>query len=491
MSGSVLLLPVFVPVAAGIAMLNITKMKERKVRDCYVGAVLAFSLIVVAMLFFYQGDCAFQAKLGSFLFVLRLDGLAKVFSALVSVAWILNGFFAFEYMSKEENQVQFLSFYLRTGGLLTGIAYAGGYSTMKLFYILASFTCIPLIIHRQTEDAVHAAMYYAAYFLMGLIGIQIGGHYVMKFVTSKEFVAGGSLDMEAAAGHQGMFLFLVFLLLLGFGIKACLFPFHGWHKVAAGAAPLPGTIAISAIMTKIGVIAMFRLIGNVIGTEILKETWVQYIWMVLALLSIFIGAVLAFKTDFLAERMAYSTIGQVGWIVFGVSLMNSQAVTGALVLMISHTMATLVLFFATGAIVFRTGYTRVSELRGIGRKLPGMLLLFTLASFVIMGIPPTLGFVGDWNVSLGALAVHIPYLASVGSCVFVIGELFAAGYLMGIMIRGFFPGEDYHSDSEEAFEPSLFMRFPAVLLTMAVYIIGFYPVPLLELIQRALEAMAI
>ncbi len=154
-------------------------------------------------------------------------------------------------------------------------------------------------------------------------------------------------------------------------------------------------------------------------------------------------------------------------------------------------MATLVLFFATGAIVFRTGYTRVSELRGIGRKLPGMLLLFTLASFVIMGIPPTLGFVGDWNVSLGALAVHIPYLASVGSCVFVIGELFAAGYLMGIMIRGFFPGEDYHSDSEEAIKPSLFMRLPAVLLTMAVYIIGFYPVPLLELIQRALEAMAI
>ncbi|MCI5479623.1 MAG: hypothetical protein MR416_00315, partial [Lachnospiraceae bacterium] len=312
MSGSVLLLPVFVPVAAGIAMLNITKMKERKVRDCYVGAVLAFSLIVVAMLFFYQGDCTFQAKLGSFLFVLRLDGLAKVFSALVSVAWILNGFFAFEYMSKEENQVQFFSFYLLTGGLLTGIAYAGGYSTMKLFYILASFTCIPLIIHRQTEEAVHAAMYYAAYFLMGLIGIQIGGHYVMKFVTSKEFVAGGSLDMEAAAGHQGMFLFMAFLLLLGFGVKACLFPFHGWHKVAAGAAPLPGTIAISAIMTKIGVIAMIRLIGNVIGTEILKETWVQYIWMVLALLSIFIGAVLAFKTDVLAERMAYSTIGQVG-----------------------------------------------------------------------------------------------------------------------------------------------------------------------------------
>ncbi len=491
MSGSILLLPVFVPLAAGIAMLNITKMKERKIRDRYVGAVLLFCLAVVAVLAFFGGDCVYEARLGSFLFILRLDGLARVFSGLVAVSWVFNGFFAFEYMSREESQVQYFSFYLVNLGMINGIAYAGGYSTMKLFYILVSVTCIPLIIHRQTEKAVNAALYYAAYFIIGLLGIQIGGNYVMKFVTSREFIPGGSLDMAAAMEHRGLFLFMVFFLLLGFGIKTCLFPFHGWHKVMAGAAPVPSIIAISCIMTKTGVIAMVRLIGNVLGTEILKDSWVQYVWMVLALISIFIGAVLAFKTDILAERMAYSIVGQVGCIVFGVSLMNTQAVTGALVLMVAHTMATMVLFFTAGAIVFQTGYTRVHELRGIGRQIPQMLFFFALASFVVMGIPPTLGFVGDWNVSLGAMQTGIPYLASIGSFVFIVGELFAAGYLMGIILRGFFPGENYNSVHENVSRPSLFTRIPAALLTAAVYIIGIYPGPLLQLIQQALGPMAL
>lgn len=111
MSGSVLLLPVAVPVAAGIVMQWIGKMKERRVRSWYVGLVLLFDLAVAAVLFWAGEDCVFRIQVTEkFLFVLRQDALAKLFSVLAAGGWMLNGFFSFEYMSKEENQVSFFPF---------------------------------------------------------------------------------------------------------------------------------------------------------------------------------------------------------------------------------------------------------------------------------------------------------------------------------------------------------------------------------------------
>lgn len=362
---------------------------------------------------------------------------------------------------------------------------------MKLFYILVSVSVIPLIAHRRTELAVRASIEYTVYVLLGIVLVQISDGYMRKFVTVQEFIPGGSLAAGDLAGHKGLFLVMVFLVLLGYGVKACLFPFHGWNRMVSDAAPVAVTSAISGILTKGSILVMIRILGNVIGTDVLKQTWVQYAWMVLALVSIFIGAVLAFRTQELAERMSYSTIGQVGCIVFGVVLMDTKAFMGALVLMTAHTMAILALFFAAGSIEFQTGYTRVGQLRGIGRQIPQMMLCFALASCVLMGIPPTLGFVGDWNVYLGAAQTGIPYLAGVGSFVFVCGELLAAGYLLEIILKGFFPGAAYDYVHENVCHPSVLTRFPAYLLTALTYLLGFYPVPLLELISQALDAMAL
>lgn len=492
MSGSILLLPVVVPAAAGIAMRWIGKMEERGARSRYVGLVLLFDLLMTTVLLWAGEDCVYRVQVtGNLWFVLRQDALAKLFSSLAAGGWMLNGFFSFEYMSKEESQVSFFSFYLITGGLLNGLAYAGGYSTMKLFYILVSASVIPLIAHRRTELAIRAAIDYTVYVLIGIVLVQAGDGYMRNFVTAQEFMPGGSLSAEALDGHEEMFLFMIFLVMLGYGVKACLFPFHGWNKMVSDTAPVAATSAISGILTKSSILVMIRILGNVVGIDILKGTWVQYAWMVLALASIFIGAVLAFRTKELAERMSYSTIGQVGCIVFGVVLMDTKAITGALVLMTAHTMAILALFFAVGSIEFQTGYTRVGQLRGIGRQIPQMMLCFALASCVLMGIPPTLGFVGDWNVYLGAAQTGIPYLAGAGSFVFICGELLAAGYLLEIILKGFFPGASYDYVHENVCHPSVLTRFPAYLLTALTYIVGFYPAPLLEWISRALDAMAL
>ncbi len=487
-----MLIPIILPVAAGLAMFVIKGMEERKLRDKYVTAVLL--VCAAAGIYIVLGPQSQELRLRlseNFLFCLKADGLSKIFLSLVSLAWICNGFFSFEYMSREERPVDFFGFYLICYGFISGVALSGGFSTMQIFYIIASILCIPLLMNRGTNEAVQASVYYMAYFLIGQLFIHFGGKYIMKYMNSEEFEAGGSLNMTLLEGNEGMFMAMVFLLLLGFGIKACVFPFHNWHKVTAQAAPLPAVCAISGILTKMGVIAMIRVTCNMTGMGILRGTWVQNVWIILAVLSIFIGAVVAFRTTRLSERLAYSTVGQVGCIVFGVAAMCPDGMTGAILLMIAHTMAFLVLFFTTGAIYFQTGYTEVDQLRGIGKKIPNMMFCFALASCVLMGIPPTMGFVGDWYTTQGALSAISGPVASAGSAVFLIGELFAAGYLLPIVLHGFFPGEEYSLKHEKVKVPSLYTRIPTLLLTGIVYVIGFCPMPLISFIHEAVSAMAL
>ena len=492
MSGIVLLVPIVLPLAAGLAMFGIKKLEERRLRDRYVTAVLLVCAAVAAYIVLGPQELELHWQMSEdFLFCLKADGLAKIFLALVSLAWMCNGFFAFEYMSREERQEEFFGFYLVCYGFVCGVALSGGFPTMQVFYIITSIACVPLLMHRRTSGAIQASVYYMVYFAVGQLFIHFGGKYIMRYMDSEEFVEGGSLNLGLLEGHEGMFMAMVFLLLLGFGIKACVFPFHNWHKVMTQAAPMPAVSAISGILTKIGVIAMIRVTCNMTGMRILRGTWVQTVWIILALLSIFIGAVLAFRTSGLSERLAYSTVGQVGCIVFGVASMCPDGMTGAIVLMIAHTMAFLVLFFTTGAIYFHTGYTQVDQLRGIGKKIPHMMFCFALASCVLMGIPPTLGFVGDWYATQGALATISGSVAAAGSAVFLIGELFAAGYLLPIVLHGFFPGEEYSLKHEKVKVPSLYTRIPAYLLTVVVYALGFFPVPLITFIHDAVSAMTL
>ena len=146
---------------------------------------------------------------------------------------------------------------------------------MQVFYIITSIACVPLLMHRRTSGAIQASVYYMVYFAAGQLFIHFGGKYIMRYMDSEEFVEGGSLNLGLLEGHEGMFMAMVFLLLLGFGIKACVFPFHNWHKVMTQAAPMPAVSAISGILTKIGVIAMIRVTCNMTGMRILRGTWVQ------------------------------------------------------------------------------------------------------------------------------------------------------------------------------------------------------------------------
>lgn len=188
------------------------------------------------------------------------------------------------------------------------------------------------------------------------------------------------------------------------------------------------------------------------------------------------------------KRLAYSTVSQVSYIVFGLALLNPVGMTGSLLHVLAHALIKCTLFLVAGAIIFQTGCTRVDELRGIGKRMPVTMWCYTIASLGLIGIPPTGGFISKWYLATGALDSGIKIFSIAGPVVLLISALLTAGYLLPISIQGFLPGEDFDKSSIKKCEPDKYMLLPVIVLTGLSVLIGLFPNPVIhyftELISR-------
>lgn len=164
---------------------------------------------------------------------------------------------------------------------------------------------------------------------------------------------------------------------------------HGWLPTAHPVAPAPASAVLSGVITKAGVLGIIRSVYYVAGPDMIKGTWVQYTWIILSILTIFMGSMMAYKEKVLKKRLAYSTVSQVSYILFGLSVMQPIAFVGALMHVIFHSLVKNTLFVSAGAIICKTGKTKVRQLVGIGKEMPVTMWCFTLVSLTLIGIPPT------------------------------------------------------------------------------------------------------
>jgi multicomponent Na+:H+ antiporter subunit D len=258
---------------------------------------------------------------------------------------------------------------------------------------------------------------------------------------------------------------------------------HAWLPAAHPVAPAPASAILSGVITKVGVFAVIRFVFYMVGADFIRGTWVQTAWVSVALFTGFMGSLLAFREPALKRRLAYSTISQMGYILFGVGTLTATGLTGAMLQMVFHSFGKNVLFLAAGIIIFKTHKTDVADLRGIGIQMPATIWCFALSALILIGIPPTGGFTGKWYISIGSLAADIGFLAWFGPAVFMLSALLAAGYLLPIAICGFFPGIGNEYDSSKQ-EPGPSMLFPVLALTAIAMILGVFPGELLSLLER-------
>ena len=486
-----LLLPVLLPLLAGAAVCFIPHFEGARLRRTVTIAVLVVTAALLLPLFF-AGELTLtlftlSADLPIFL---HTDTIGLIFAALMAFVWATAGIYSFPYMAHEGGEKRYYALYLCTLGALMGLCFAGSIITFYMFFEGMTLLTMPMVMHSGKKDAVAAGIKYLIYSVLGASLVLLGVFVLAPYVTSFSFAAGGVLDMAKVAGHEGLVMAFGFLMLVGFSAKAGLFPLHGWLPTAHPAAPSPASAVLSGVITKAGVLGVIRLMYCYLGADFLRGSWVQTAFMCLTLLTIFTGSLLAYHEGHLKKRLAWSSVSQVSYVLFGLSTMNPVGFAGAVLHAIAHSFAKDTLFMSAGAIILKTGKTQVADLRGIGKQMPMTMACFTVASLGLVGIPPCMGFISKWYLAQGSLAASgvSAALNVIGPVVLLISALLTAGYLFPIVIRGFIVGNAGHDHAPaEVFEKQdapWMMLIPLLVLAALSVAIGMFPGALIDLLTK-------
>ena len=428
----VLFLPVLLPMLAGSGAVFLP-FRTRKGRNLFTGAaVTACSALNAAMIGIRPGGTLTLVNLTQEISIaFRLDGLGVIFLTVLSFLWPLATLYSFEYMEGEEHQRRFFGCYTACYGITAGVAMSANMITLYLFVELLTLVTIPLVAHEGDRRSMRAARKYLVYSIGGatlsLIGIMI----LVTRTGAADFTPGGLAD---AAGDN-MLILAWLLTFLGFGVKAAYFPMHAWLP-AAGVAPTPVTALLHAVaVVKSGAFAVIRSTFFVFGTSLLAGSWGQKTALVLVSATILYASVTAFREQHLKRRLAYSTISNLSYILFGAMLMTDGGLTAAMSHFLFHSVMKITLFFCAGAVISKTGREYIPETAGLGKRMPLTFAAFTMASLAMTGIPLLPGFVSKMNLISAAADADCGAYAYVGIGALLVSALFMAGYLILPSIR--------------------------------------------------------
>lgn len=473
----VILLPIFCG-----ALVPVLPFKSRRQMEFYIEtAVILNSVLVVCMLFHRPDEVFTMFRLtGNLSISFRLDDLGTVFAAIVSLLWPLASLYAFEYMQHEGHEKVFFMFYTMTYGITLGIAFSDDILTMYCFYEMLTLITLPLIMHTLSRNAILASRTYLYYSLGGAAFAFIGMIFILIYGDNSQFIPGGVLNL-VKIGNKGNTLLLVYVLcFMGFSVKTAMWPFGAWLP-KAGVAPTPVTALLHAVaVVKAGAFAVIRVTYYSFGTEFLKGTWAQNVLMVFVIFTIVYGCSRALKETHFKRRLAYSTMSNLSYILFGVVLMSPAGLVGALSHMIFHAVMKISSFFCAGAVICKTEKNYIHELDGLGRKMPVVFTVFTISGLALMGVPGLPGFISKWNLAKAAV-LDGGTLAVIGMGALLVSALLTAIYMMTISVRAFFPGKNFNYQKLEGVkEPGIQMLFPLLVFVAAMFVFGLHSQPVIS-----------
>jgi multicomponent Na+:H+ antiporter subunit D len=365
-----------------------------------------------------------------------LEPLGMMFALIASTLWIANSVYSIGYMrgNREPRQTSFYAFFAIALAATLGIAFAANLFTLFLFYELLTLSTYPLVVHRHNEESVRAGRTYLILLLGSSIVLFLTAIiWVYLRAGTGEFAPGGIVAAVMSPGETGWLL-----ALFAFGIgKAAIMPMHRWLP-AAMVAPTPVSALLHAVaVVKAGVFAIVKIVVYVIGVEHLAATgagdWLVYV----AGATVLLASLIALNQDNLKRRLAYSTVSQLSYVVLAAAILTPISIVGAAMHIAAHAFGKITLFFAAGSIYTAAHKTEVSELDGIGRRMPWTMGAFAVATLSLIGVPPTVGFTSKWFMAGAALAAE-QYVA-LG--VIVLSTLLNAAYFVPIVYAAFFKPE--------------------------------------------------
>lgn len=395
-----------------------------------------------------------------------VEPLGLLFASLASLLWVFAIVYAASYMSHEHHRRRFFTFYTLALSATMGVAFSDNLFTLYIFYEYLALITYPLVIHKQTAEAYAAGTKYIIYCFGSGALVFLGMFAVGGFAGTLDFIPGG---LPGFAGDDRLLLSLIFVILIGgFGVKAALMPLHSWLP-SAMVAPTPVSALLHAVaIVKAGVFGILRVTYYLYGPESLRELGLGNLLAAAAAVTIIIASLLAVRQDKLKARLAYSTIGQLSYIILGAAMLSPHGLTGGLAHLVNHALLKIVLFFCAGIITHETGATHVSQLAGIGRRLPYTCFFFTLASLGLLGVLPLAGYISKLYLLSGSLQAGQPLLGFILLASAVLSSL----YYLPIIIAAYFREGSY--EAAEGLESSSGMFFPTLVLTVFCLAFGLF-----------------
>lgn len=364
----------------------------------------------------------------------RVDGLGMLFALVASGLWIATSCYSIGYMrgANEHSQTRFYAFFAVSLCATLGVAFAGNLLTLYLFYEMLSLATYPLVTHHQDKEARSGGRTYLTYLLFTSIAFALPA-VIFSYIRADgamDFSSGGFLA-DKVNGTEALVLLLLFIF--GFS-KAGVMPFHSWLPNAM-VAPTPVSALLHAVaVVKVGVFCIIRAFTGVLGTDFLKTLDVAWVISWIAAFTVLTSSLIALTQDNLKRRLAFSTIGQLSYIVLGVSLLSPLGVTGSIMHIAMHAFGKITLFFCAGAIYVAAHKKYISQLDGIGRSMPITMGAFAVGSLSVIGLPVTGGLISKWYLVMGTAQSGQTALLAV----FLISSLLNAAYFLPIIYRAFF-----------------------------------------------------
>jgi len=410
---------------------------------------------------------------------LALEPLGLLFALTASFLWIITSVYSIGYMRghKEQHQTRFYAWFAIALAAVMGVAFAGNMLTLFVFYEILTLSTYPLVTHAGTDQARRAGRIYLGLLLgTSVVFLLLAIVWTWSLAGTLDFTPGGILVGTAPAAALGL---LLVLYVFGIG-KAALMPFHRWLP-AAMVAPTPVSALLHAVaVVKAGVFTILKVSVYLFGSELMitlvASQWLQYA----AAATILLASLVALRQDNLKARLAYSTISQLGYVVLGALLASASGIIGSAMHIATHAFGKITLFFCAGTILVATHKTKISQMRGLGRRMPITMTAFLIASLSIIGLPPAGGTWSKWYLAIGTLeAGQLALLA-----VLMISSLLNIAYLLPIPLRAFFSAPSDDNVPGGTHEAPLFSLAAIIITTLGCLVLFFYPEPLYRLASQ-------
>ncbi|HUF57260.1 MAG TPA: proton-conducting transporter membrane subunit [Thermohalobaculum sp.] len=380
-------------------------------------------------------------------FGFALEPLGMVFATVASTLWIVSSVYSIGYMrgNDEPRQTPFYVCFAIAIGAALGTSFAANLLVLFLFYEILTISTYPLVAHKGTEEAQQGGRVYLL-LLLGTSMLLFLPAIVWTAVAAgtTDFTPGGILAGSGLGATALGVLYTVFIFGIG---KAAVMPVHAWLP-AAMVAPTPVSALLHAVaVVKAGVFTVVKVTVYIFGLDLLAETGASSFIAYVAGATVVIASLIALSHDNFKKRLAFSTVSQLSYVVMAAAIATPAAIIGATFHIAAHAVSKITLFFAAGSIYTAAHLTEVSELDGIGRRMPITLFAYTVGALSIIGLPPLVGLWSKWWIGVGAADAGQFWVLAV----LMISSLLNVAYLLPIVSRGYFaaPRDSGHGHGDE------------------------------------------